>query len=157
MSEKGNMMASASKTVLVVEDSPTQALSLLLLLENEGLNLLHAPDGNIAIQLAQEKLPDAVILDLELPGINGFDVAKILNQNPLTANIPIIMLTRHDDIDSLNNSLKLGAIDFIPKDVFANAVLLETLSHLGILQPASKGLQPNRQGSRSHRSGKLNE
>jgi CheY-like chemotaxis protein len=140
-------MASASKTVLVVEDSPTQALALLLLLENEGLSLLHAPDGAIAVQLAQEKLPDVVILDVELPGISGFDVATELNKNPQTANIPIIMLTRYDDINSLSRGMKLGAIDFIPKDVFANAVLLETLGHLGILQSAGGNLETTTRNS----------
>lgn len=126
-------MTSAKKTVLIVEDSPTQALSIQLLLENEGLSLLNAPNGTKGIQLAQQHLPDAIILDVELPGISGFEVAVTLSKDPLTQNIPIIMLTKHDDIKSLEKSMSLGAIDFIPKDIFANIVLIETLRHLKVL------------------------
>jgi len=129
------------KTVLIVEDSPTQALSIQLLLENEGLGLLHAPDGTKGIQLAQEHLPDAIVLDVELPGISGFEVAVTLSTHPLTQHIPIIMLTKHDDINSLRKSMILGAIDFIPKDIFANIVLLETLRHLKVLEETSAGIQ----------------
>ncbi len=130
-------MTSAKKTVLIVEDSPTQALSIQLLLENEGLSLLNAPNGTKGIQLAQQHLPDAIILDVELPGISGFDVAVSLSKDPLTQHIPIIMLTKHDDIKSLEKSMSLGAIDFIPKDIFANIVLIETLRHLKVLGKTS--------------------
>lgn len=123
-----------NKTVLIVEDSPTQALSLQLLLENEGLHVLHAPNGTKGIQLAQAKLPDAIVLDVELPGISGFEAAVILSNHPRTANIPIIMLTTHDDTNSLRKGMILGAIDFIPKDIFADFVLLETLRHLNVLE-----------------------
>jgi CheY-like chemotaxis protein len=133
-------MAVPKRTVLVVEDSPTQALSLLLLLENQGLSMLHAPDGRMAVQLAKDRLPDAIILDVELPGISGFEVAIILGNDTQTANIPIIMLTRHDDANSLRRGMNLGAIDFIPKDAFANAVLLETLRHLDILEPVREAV-----------------
>jgi len=134
-------MPRAKKTILIVEDSPTQALSLQLLLENEGLGLLHAADGAKGIQLAQEHQPDAVVLDVELPGISGFEVAVTLSKHPLTEHIPIIMLTKHDDTNSLRKSMILGAMDFIPKDIFADTVLLETLRHLNILAPISRSVQ----------------
>jgi len=133
-------MSSPKKTILIIEDSPTQALSLQLLLENEGLHVLHAPNGTTGIQIAQERLPDAIVLDVELPGISGFEVAVKLSHHPLTEHIPIIMLTKYDDSNSLRKSMILGAIDFIPKDVFADAVLLETLRHLQILEQARSGV-----------------
>lgn len=137
-------MTKNKKTVLIVEDSPTQALSIQLLLENEGLCLLHAPNGIKGIQLAQEQLPDAIILDVELPGISGFEVAVTISKNPLTEHIPIIMLTKHDDSNTLRKSMVLGAIDFIPKDIFANTVLLETLKHLKILDGESTLVRGNK-------------
>jgi len=126
-------MTNSKKTVLIVEDSPTQALSLQLLLENEGLSMLHAPNGTKGIQLAQDQKPHAVVLDVELPDISGFEVAVTLRNHPMTEHIPIIMMTKHDDTNSFQKSMILGAIDFIPKDIFANAVLIETLKHLNVL------------------------
>jgi two-component system sensor histidine kinase/response regulator len=130
-------MKNAKKTVLIIEDSPTQALSLQMLLENEGLFVLHAPDGTKGIQIAQEQRPDAIVLDVEMPGMSGFEVAVVLSKHHLTEGIPIIMLTKLDDTNSLRKSMILGAIDFIPKDVFAETVLLETLRHLKILDQSS--------------------
>ena len=129
-------MEKDKKTVLVIEDSPTQALSLQLLFENEGLCVLHAQEGARGIQLAQEHLPDAIVLDVELPGMSGFDVAVTLSKHHLTGHIPIIMLTKLDDSDSLRKGMLLGAHDFIPKDIFANAILLETLRSFNILDKA---------------------
>ncbi len=131
-------MTNAKKTVLIIEDSPTQALSLQSLLENEGLSTLHAPNGTLGIQLAKEQPPDAIVLDVELPGINGFEVAAILSKHSLTEQIPIIMLTKYDDNYSLQKGIILGATNFIPKDIFANAVLLETLRHLKILEQTTR-------------------
>ena len=127
-------MENAKKTVLVIEDSPTQALSLQLLLENEGLLVLHAPNGTKGIQLAQEHLPDAIVLDVELPGMSGFEVAVTISKHHLTMQIPIIMLTKLDDSTSLRKSILLGAHDFIPKDIFADAILLETLRSFNVLE-----------------------
>lgn len=126
-------MTNTKKTVLVVEDSPTQALSLQMLLEREGLSVLHVPDGTKGIQMAKDHQPDAIVLDVELPGISGFEVAVTLSKHSLTEKIPIILLTKLDDANSLQKGMILGAVDFIPKDIFADAILLKTLRHLNIL------------------------
>ncbi len=131
-------MSETPKTALIIDDSPTQALSMQLLLEKEGLSVLHAPDGTKGIQLAKERKPDAIILDVELPGMSGFEVAVILSKHPLTERIPIIMLTKFDDSNSIRKSMILGAVDFIPKDIYAGAILLATLRNLKILSPQSE-------------------
>lgn len=138
-------MVNNKKTVLVIEDSPTQALSLQLLLENEGLLVLHAPEGAKGIQLATEYLPDAIVLDVELPGMSGFEVAVSLSKHHLTSNIPIIMLTKLDDSVSLRKGMLLGAHDFIPKDIFADAILLETLRSFNVLDKGPVEFQSDRQ------------
>ena len=127
-------MTDKLKTILIIEDSATQALSLRLLLEKEGLHVIHAVNGVQGIKMAHESLPDAVVLDIEMPGINGFEVAVQLSREPETQAIPIIMFTSHDNVTALQKGMMLGAIDFIPKDVFAEAVLLETLRQLDILE-----------------------
>ncbi len=128
----------SQKTILIVEDSPTQALRLRALLEEEGLKVVRAEDGRRGVEQAQHLHPDLIILDLQMPEMNGFQVCQTLKDIEATAAIPIIMLTSHDEQEAVVLGLQLGAIDFIPKDVFADAVLLETLRQMGLIGvPAS--------------------
>ena len=120
-------------SALVIEDSPTQALHLQALLEQEGMQVFVANDGTTGLDLAQQARPDIVILDLQMPGMSGFQVCERLKDDQLTADIPVIMLTRHDDQEAVVTGLQLGAVDFIPKDAFADAVLLETLRQMGLI------------------------
>ena len=132
-------MEAKKKTILIVEDSKSQALSLRCLLDGQGLKVVHAEDGDRGVAMAQEILPDAIVLDIVMPNMDGFEVCKILKGNPQTVDIPIIMFTCHDDTNNLQESVNLGAVDFIPKDVFSDAVLLETLRQLGVLDKAQAG------------------
>jgi DNA-binding response OmpR family regulator len=118
---------------LVSEDSTTQALHLKLLLEGEGLQVEWASQGRQGVQMAHRLRPDLIVLDLQMPDINGFQVCQQLKEARDTAVIPIIMLTRHDDTEAVVLGMQLGINDYIPKDAFADAVLLETLRQMGLL------------------------
>ena len=127
-------MADQSKTILVIEDSPVQAKSVGELLQGHGLSVYYAPDGEAGVSMAQQHLPDAILLDLEMPKMNGMQACKCLKADPRTAEIPIIILTNHADQPSMVlEGIERGAIDFIPKDSFAGAVLIETLRQLDVL------------------------
>lgn len=123
------------KTVLVVEDSPTQALHLQSLLEQEDLAVVCAWNGQVGLQMAHQVHPDIIVLDVQMPDLNGFQVCQLLKEADDTANIPIIMLTRHDDPEAVTQGLQAGVTDYIPKDAFADAVLLETLRQMGVIEP----------------------
>jgi CheY-like chemotaxis protein len=127
-SDKGN-----SKTILLVEDNKTQALHLQTLLEGEGLRVAWANGGRVGVQMAQQLLPDLIVLDIQMPEMNGFQVCQQLKDEHDTANIPIIMFTRHDDPEAVVMGLETGVVDYIPKDAFADAVLLETLRQMGLI------------------------
>jgi len=127
-------MAKARKTVLIVEDSPVQALALEHLLVQEGLNVLCAPDGRTGVMMAQQYSPDVIVLDIEMPEMNGFEVCRRLRENAQTASIPVLMLTAHSEVAMVMRGIDLGAVDYIPKDAFSDAVLLETLRQLHILE-----------------------
>lgn len=129
-------MPKKRKTVLIVEDSPTQALRLQAVLEQEGLQALHASNGRIGVSMAQQYAPDVIVLDIEMPEMNGFEACRCLKTNAQTADIPIVMLTQRDDVSTLLQGIDLGAIDFIPKDIFSETTLLETLRQLHILNSA---------------------
>jgi CheY-like chemotaxis protein len=119
--------------ILIVEDSTVQALALQELLEGEGLRVRHAPDGVAGVDLAQQWLPDAIVLDLNLPRMDGFQVCKELQGSAETSHIPIIVLTSRYSASASRQSLSLGAVEFIPKGGMMNAVLLETLRQMYII------------------------
>ena len=133
MSEMTNTGPEMQKSILLVEDSTTQALHLRTLLEREGLQVAWARDGRQGVEKAQQLHPDLVVLDIQMPEMNGFEVSRMLKEEAETADIPIIMFTRYDDAQSVMSGLETGAIDYIPKDAFAEAVLLETLRQMGFV------------------------
>ncbi|MBN1179941.1 MAG: response regulator [Anaerolineae bacterium] len=128
-----NGMDFKEKTILIVEDSPAQMLALQQTLAKAGLKVLWAPDGQVGVFMAQQNLPDAIVLDIEMPRMDGFEACQHLKENAQTASIPVIMLTAHANPATLTRGITLGALDFIPKDVFSGPVLLETLRQLNIL------------------------
>lgn len=126
------MMTPNRKTVLIVEDSPTQAIHLQSALSHKGLEVLCAVNGRQGIRLAQENHPDLIVLDVQMPEVDGFEVARTLKASPETADIPIIMFTRQDSPDAVQRGLETGAVDYIPKDAFAHAVLFETMRQMNL-------------------------
>lgn len=128
----------AKGTVLVVEDSPVQALALQQLLEQKGLQVLRALDGRVGVAMAERYVPDAIVLDIQMPEMDGLEACRRLKQNPHTKNIPIVILTAHGEPTMLMRGIDLGAIDFIPKDAFSDKVLLETLRQLKVLDDGSR-------------------
>jgi len=131
-------MGAPCKTVLIVEDSPAQALALKQLLKKEGLQVLWAADGQVGVMLAQRYMPDVIVLDIEMPRMNGFEACRRLKGDARTVDIPIVMLTVRDDAATALHGLDVGAIDFIPKDAFSGSVILETLRQLRILPGLSE-------------------
>lgn len=124
----------SARLALIVEDSPTQSMNIKALLENAGLRCALATNGQTGLYLAQSLLPDIIILDFEMPQLNGIQVATKLKEEPGTSDIPIIMMTRFSPEDFGAQGKELGFVKFIPKDVFADAVLLETLRQMAIIK-----------------------
>jgi DNA-binding response OmpR family regulator len=116
--------------ILIVEDSPAQARRYKRRLEKEGCFVEWAADGLSGLQAAENKDFDLIILDIELPDINGYQVCRNLKENADLANIPVIMLTTRDSAEDALMGLEYGAIDYIPKDPFAELVLSETIRQM---------------------------
>lgn len=136
-------MRDSKKTILIVEDSPVQTLAVLKLLEDRGVNILCAANGKAGVELARQTLPEAILLDVEMPGISGLEACRLLRDDTGTAKIPIILFTSHTDLETLREGLLGGAIDFIPKDAFCETVLLETLRQLHIFEPVPEHIKQN--------------
>jgi len=119
-------------SILIVEDSPPQALKIKLALESNGCEVFWAETGQGGLDIAQQKDLDLIILDIELPDTNGFEVCKRLKSDSNLAEIPVIMLTTRDHAEDVLSGLEVGAIDYIPKDAFAEAVLIETIKQMNV-------------------------
>lgn len=120
-------------SILLVEDTPSQALRFQSCLEGSGCRVKWVERGLEGVSAAHDQSFDLVILDIELPDINGFEVCRQLKSDPAVADIPVIMLTTRDKAEDALVGLGEGAIDYIPKDPFAEIVLLETLKQMGLL------------------------
>ncbi len=104
-----------SSVALLIDDSPTMHKLLSLRLRSEGLEVLSALSGADGVREAQEKQPSVVLLDIDMPGMDGFEVLRLLKDNESTLHIPVIMLSglfkAHDKVTAFD----LGAVDFITK------------------------------------------
>jgi len=123
-----------NKSILVIEDSPTQALALRALLEINDLDVTLASTGAEGLALARTLKPAAIILDIQLPDMDGFQVCQTLKHWPETVSLPVIMLTQYDEHAAVVHGLQLGALEYIPKDAFADSVLVGTLRQMGIIK-----------------------
>ncbi len=102
-------------TILLADDLAANRETLRELLEPEHYRLIEAADGPTALQLAAQTLPDLVLLDVMMPGLNGYEVCRRLRADVRLAEVPIIMITALDDSASLLQGLEAGADDFITK------------------------------------------
>ena len=102
-------------TVLVVDDEKDLVELVKYHLEKEGLKCLEARDGETALQMARERTPDLMVLDLMLPGVDGLEVCRKLRKDPKTSSIAIIMLTaKAEEVDRIVG-LEMGADDYMVK------------------------------------------
>jgi DNA-binding response OmpR family regulator len=106
-----------SPSVLVVDDEPQARTMLRLILARAGFEVLEAQDGYDALAEVDRALPDAMILDIMMPGIDGFEVCERLRGDERTADLPIIMLSAKADPKSISRGLSLGANEYLTKPV----------------------------------------
>jgi two-component system phosphate regulon response regulator PhoB len=111
-------------TVLVVDDE-TDILELVVFnLERQQFKVLTADNGISAVQIAKEKIPDLIVLDLMLPGMDGFSVYRELRADPRTNSIPVLMLTAKGEVNDRIAGLELGADDYVTKPFSPRELLL---------------------------------
>jgi len=104
--------------IMVVDDDPDTVSILSRHLQREGFDAVEAISGVECLRLVQEHRVDVILLDLMMPEMDGFQVCRVLKENPATAEIPIIMITARDDLDARAEGMRLGVSDFLAKPVF---------------------------------------
>ncbi|HRY14471.1 MAG: EAL domain-containing protein [Candidatus Competibacteraceae bacterium] len=103
--------------ILVVDDEPGQRLLTSAALNPGGFTTLEAEDGANALRLCRSEQPDLVLLDIVMPGLDGFVVCQTLRQQPGSRDLPILIVTGLDDLDSIEKAYDAGATDFITKPI----------------------------------------
>lgn len=101
--------------ILVVDDSPTQRQVLLKILKKHGHEVLTAENGDSAIDTATAELPDLILMDVVMPGLNGFQATRTITKNEKTRHIPVIMLTSKDQDTDRVWAQRQGAADYLVK------------------------------------------
>ena len=112
--------AKKAARILVVDDEERNRRLLAAMLEAEGYSAAEAADGTRALELARQSPPDLILLDIMMPGIDGFEVARALKADAATKAIPIVMVTALDDRASRLRGLEAGAEEFVIKPVDRN-------------------------------------
>ena len=120
----------SGSTVLVVDDSEIDRFLLRAILEGEGYRALSAPDGPTGRGLAAAALPDAILLDVVMPGEDGFATCAALKRDPRTASIPVLFLSALEDADSKVRGLAAGAVDYVTKPPNRDEVLARVALHI---------------------------
>jgi CheY-like chemotaxis protein len=116
--------------ILIVDDNPTNLAVLSQTLKSAGFAVRVAEDGESALQLVARKPPALILLDVQMPGIDGFETCKKLKADPKTQAIPIIFLTALTDVQNKVKGLSLGAVDYISKPFEQEEVLARVRVHL---------------------------
>lgn len=120
------LMADNPHRVLVVDDEPMHLGLLCALLQKSGYVCDTASNGEECLQKATMHMPDLVLLDVMMPVMDGFETCRLLKDNPLTCNIPVIMITSLNDRESKLRGLETGAADFLNKPIDAGEVRIKT-------------------------------
>ncbi|RLA01071.1 MAG: response regulator [Gammaproteobacteria bacterium] len=109
--------------IMIVDDSPTDVHLLKKILEKNGFNTLTASDANEGIQVAKREKPDLILMDVVMPGLNGFQATRELSSDPETSTIPVIIVTRKDQQVDRVWGMRQGARDYITKPVKESALM----------------------------------
>lgn len=125
------MKEEQQSTILIVDDDSSNIELLASLFENEH-EVLFAMEGERAIEIAAKSAPDVILLDIVMPGMDGFEVCSRLKAEPLTKDIPIIFVTGMGDVHAEKKGLELGAMDYISKPINPPVVKMRVSNQIAL-------------------------
>ena len=120
------------RTILIVDDIPTNLKILVDFLEVHGFKIVISQDGQSAVKRAEFVIPDLILLDVIMPGKDGFEVCRLLKENSKTMNIPVIFMTALSETVNKIKGFESGAVDYITKPFQLEETLIRIRTHLMI-------------------------
>ena len=127
---RGDALTMPPSTILVVDDTATNLQVLVRTLQTSGHRILAAKDGPTALDIARRAKPDLILLDVMMPGMDGFEVLRALKAQPETTHTLVIFLSARGEVSDKVSGLELGAIDYITKPIQGEEVLARVAVHL---------------------------
>ena len=124
--------SSIHNVVLIVDDIPENLELLSGLLVDNGFKVRAAIDGKSAVKAVQTKLPDLILLDIQMPDMDGYEVCRILRSSPKTADIPIIFISGLEEADFKVKAFEAGGVDYITKPFQVEEVIARVRTHLAL-------------------------
>lgn len=125
-------MSNSKTNILIVDDQPANLHLLREILAKEGYQVRPAKEGAHALKAAKAQIPDLILLDIEMPEMNGFEVCQELKKDPGLTEIPVIFVSAKYDIEDKTYAFSLGAVDYITKPFQPKEVLARVKTHLSI-------------------------
>ena len=107
----------SAATIVVADDDAAMRYVVSSALAHEGFTVIEASDGKEAIDAFQHGRPDLILMDVEMPGTNGYQACSNIRDSEDGADLPIVMVTGHDDSESIERAYEVGATDFISKPI----------------------------------------
>ena len=117
--------------MLLVEDNEDNRTIYSTVLRHLGYQVIEAVDGLQAVALARSELPDLILMDISLPGMDGWEATRVLREDPSTRAIPIVALTAHALADDRKRAMEVGFDSYLAKPVEPNAVIAEVRRLIG--------------------------
>lgn len=130
--DRRSLRKNAKSLILVVDDTPTNLQLMQSILELAEYEVITASNGPSALVLAQSAQPQLILLDVMMPGMDGYAVCSQLKANAATRHIPVIFVTAVDDTESETRGFALGAADYITKPIRVPVVLARVKAHMAL-------------------------
>jgi DNA-binding response OmpR family regulator len=124
-------------TILIIDDEPDNLRLAVEMLRNKGFEMVSARDGAAGLQIASRLRADLILLDVRMPGMDGFEVCRRLKANPLTQRIPVIFLTALDQFEDKARGFEAGGVDYVTKPFDSRELLLRVSNHLRLSREAT--------------------
>jgi len=120
--------------ILYIEDSPSNRLLVSRILSVEGCEVLEAEDGVRGLELAAEEHPDLILMDMNLPDVDGYELTRRVRANPDLADIPVVAMTANVMHGDREKTLEAGCVGYIPKPIDVDA-LPDQVAHFAKVKP----------------------
>lgn len=138
------MKTTSKPLILIVDDNPQNLQVLGNILYSKGYNISVSSSGDHALNSASKKTPDLILLDIQMPGKDGFEVCKVFKSNPKTKDIPVIFLTAVTDSEKIMRGFELGAVDYITKPFNVGELTARVSTHIELKLAREKLLEVNK-------------
>jgi two-component system, sensor histidine kinase and response regulator len=130
--------ASDEALILIVDDIPRNLQVLGSILSESGFGVSVASSGRSALEAIASQAPDVILLDIQMPDMDGYEVCRQLKVNPETAHIPVIFLTARTEIDDIVRGFEQGAVDYVTKPFISQELLVRVRTHLRLVRQTER-------------------